>query len=454
MSNITILTKTDPVTTIPRCATDTNFPAGSDPWSALATKVAPSSGMQTQGRVPDEPSSAEEENYYTAHFADSHLELQVQACSLHATGLNNANGVCFGWADKAHLLVSLENPSGTQQRRFVSIDHARSKVANMTNAFTGGGSYGPNMSAAIPNVIGGGSTVYFLYQGLAGGANLNAVNSTTPSDTLVAIPGAGTTQFTDIDTAAMGFNAVLLLGSRGTTFELSRIPVAGSPGAVTIASWSTDSDGVLAQKPGENRAWQTSGTTRKTFGTTDGGVTLGATVTTTWDGGSLGANVVMMRPTWDEVKERWIVGTADISGGSTSACYANMVSSSKLWTSTDGVAWTTLHDSPNVMFACIRYHRGLLWAIGLQLNEHQGMEIWCSRDGGDSWMRTGHVLSLYKAFTGMFPGLFLRDTRIKALSGQLLFQTTISLQGSAFSPGGLTGCEYVVLRTSDCYSNV
>jgi hypothetical protein len=451
MSNIVLLSTAAQVSSIPRCATDANYPAGVDTWSATPTKVAPSSGMLAQGVVPNQKLAAQHDNYYKAHFADALLELQIQACTPVALGLNNVSRAPFAWADASHLLVNLYDISATpQHRRLMSPDLARSKVANMTGTWVGG-----ELWASMPNLgIGAGSTVYFGQPGITGGSNLITVNTGTWADGTQALPGAGTTAYTAAIASATGSVGVLFLGGAGTTFSLDRIALIGGAATTAIgAGWTADSFAVLANRPGvETRAWQASAAAHKTFNTTDGGVTLSTVFSTTWNGAGLAVGTSMMRPTWDVANSRWIVSTADISGGSSAAVYANLASTSQLWTSADGITWTSLAQCPRHFFAAIEYHRGLLWGIAVHLDEHKGMEIWVSRDGGTSWMRTGHVLSLYTIPGATLLGQFVRDTSIVDLGGHLLFQTTISIQGGAFTPGGVMGVEYVVLRAADCYT--
>jgi hypothetical protein len=451
MSNIVLLSTAAQVSSIPKCATDDNYPAGVETWSGTPTKVAPSSGMLAQGVVPNQKLAAQHDNYYKGHFADALLELQIQACSLVKAGLLNDTRTPLAWAESSHLLVSLYDIASTpQHRRLMSPDTSRSKVANMTGTWTGG-----ELWASRPNLgLGAGSTVYFATPGIAGGANLVTVNTGTWADGTQALPGAGTTQYTAAISNTTGSVGVLFLGGAGTTFSLDRIALIGGAATTAIgAGWTADSFAVLANRPGvETRAWQASASAHKTFNTTDGGVTVSAVFSTTWNGAGLPVGVSMMRPTWDAANARWIVSTADISGGSSAAVYTNMAATSNLWTSVDGITWTLLASSPRHMFAAIEYHRGLLWGIAVHLDEHKGMEIWVSRDGGTSWMRTGHVLTLYTVPGATLLGQFCRDTSIVDLGGHLLFQTTLSLQGGALVPGGVTGVEYVVLRTADCYT--
>ena len=49
-------------TSDPSWATDANYPAGTDPWSAQPTRSTPSSGKRGTGYVPDTDDAAEEDN--------------------------------------------------------------------------------------------------------------------------------------------------------------------------------------------------------------------------------------------------------------------------------------------------------------------------------------------------------------------------------------------------------
>jgi hypothetical protein len=56
--------------TLPEWATDTNFAAGSEDWSATPTKVEPSAGKKATGQVPESAFPAPEYNWLLNNFSE------------------------------------------------------------------------------------------------------------------------------------------------------------------------------------------------------------------------------------------------------------------------------------------------------------------------------------------------------------------------------------------------
>jgi hypothetical protein len=69
---MTVARYVPPAEAIPAWATDEDYPAGADPWSASPTKVAPSSGQIADGFVPDTQPPAQWFNWFQ-HTIQQHL---------------------------------------------------------------------------------------------------------------------------------------------------------------------------------------------------------------------------------------------------------------------------------------------------------------------------------------------------------------------------------------------
>lgn len=71
-------------TTAPEWASDTNFPAGTDAWSATATKLEPTSGEKGTGAIPQTGFGAQKLNWLLANKADwiNHLESVITGAGM------------------------------------------------------------------------------------------------------------------------------------------------------------------------------------------------------------------------------------------------------------------------------------------------------------------------------------------------------------------------------------
>jgi hypothetical protein len=329
MSDITVVTNPNKLTTVPRCATDVNFAAGGNPWNSQPNKVTPPSGMLSQGRVPLIPVAAEVENYYTSHFADALIELQLTQTPV-AAGFTNLSDVRLTWLPTRKVLLQHQVFAGPAEKRVqFSPNLSKSVVTAMTNVFGSTGFEWRHVATLLLFVAGNSDVTYYMKNTAQGGDSLVTVfSSGSMSDSTVALPGSSSTQYRDLARAHDG-SAVLALGCVGTVFKLARYPVVGSPTDVAVGSpWSSDPYSVLASKPGETRAWQCDkgiGAAHNTFGTTDGGVTISSVLQTSWNSSTLDIASSIMRPCWDSTNNRWIVATADLTSYATMAGNARLV---------------------------------------------------------------------------------------------------------------------------------
>jgi hypothetical protein len=76
--------------TLPEWATDTNYPAGSDPWSGLPTKRAPSAGEIAQGAEPNTGLAAQHFNYQLGLIGDWVAYLDGVAAAYFGDGSDGA----------------------------------------------------------------------------------------------------------------------------------------------------------------------------------------------------------------------------------------------------------------------------------------------------------------------------------------------------------------------------
>ena len=104
---------------LPEWCTNTNHPAGGDPWSGQPNKVEPSAGKIATGRIPEELPPAEETNWYRNQIAEwinyiagwrlSHWSLSV--CSS-LVNLGETNSICWDPVNRLFTCVVWDRSLG------------------------------------------------------------------------------------------------------------------------------------------------------------------------------------------------------------------------------------------------------------------------------------------------------------------------------------------------------
>lgn len=112
---------------LPLWATDANYPPGSDPWAGSPTKIAPTSGDQAQGWVPNQEPSPEVFNWWKNLVGESISDLYAASLVLHGIAgipyfpAMDANGGALAWT---RIGAAYPNGFGIKATSFVYLYYA------------------------------------------------------------------------------------------------------------------------------------------------------------------------------------------------------------------------------------------------------------------------------------------------------------------------------------------
>jgi len=365
-------------------AADANYAAGAHPWSGTPTKVAPGSSFQSKGWIPGSPIAAQEQNYVIDKIQDLAIDAQ-QRGAVKAIAQGTLDSYSLGWfLEGTKRLVSSVDVTGTQKITAFAANNPGRKASSATTmpSFQDRFAYdrvSKKLVCFSKPLVGSSGTFLDITDDKA---------LTTASRNPPTVNARYTDVCTDVSTGKIVMVSALDPGTPAFGVAYGSPPSALSWTAAGIG-WISDTETKISSKPGETRIFSY----QKTYSTPDAGATLSSVNTTTWTGGYT-AGSTMFRPCWDTLKSRWICSTAKMG-----VSHDDASSSSKLWTSTDGITWTTLATNPAYVFLDMVCFKGWLWAAGCVLDRtgnpgHGGIEIFYSRDGGTTWIRTGLILSL------------------------------------------------------------
>ncbi len=407
---------------VPSFATATNYPAGANPWNGQPCKVATSGDQQLHGVTPDLSIPAEQLNYQIAQMNSVLAELQTAIAARKVASSVKQNSTFFQWLAQTQIHATIDGANPNAYPSGYTSDAAR---------YTGGSS-----NASIPDsctlhaygtLSGVTSYAYFLSRVPANQGQFVKIQDTSarPLTLDATIPASAAGGWIDLKCDGQGNQSAVVLDAAGIAFWGG---IAWNTYTFSAGTWQS-----LATKPGTGI--YAFAANRTAYSTNLGSGSTWTEAAATWDGvaGSPPSSAAMFAPTWDPVNLRWIVGTADLSSS------ANAVATAKVWTSLDGYTWTTLASTGGMVFVKIRAHQGWLWAIGIveaaaTTGAHFGLEIFVSKDGGVTWIRTGLVLSMAAGATAA--NYRLRCSLVSA--GNFLLAQT-DLAGST---------EYVILNTN------
>lgn len=419
------------IPTVRAIAADANYPAGTDAWSSTPTKVAPPGSLATTGYVPGVAVSAQHENYIKDEIYDHVRDLQGRAVIKQA----DSGGPLFTWMLGAYLpqincFVAASDSGGTPKiTKYAPNDLTKSAATATTiPAYNNRFAY-DNVSktlACFPSPLSGSSGNVSII------ADVKALTYTT-----AAAPTLNA-RYQDACQDQVTGRAVLAAGLDSGT------PVYGiaygQPSALSWTAapvgWASATRTWVASSPTETRVFSDA----KTYSTADGGATLSSCVSTVWTAG-LPAGSVMYRPTWDPTNNRWICSTHDTGS------HALASASSRLWTSSDGITWTTLNAFTKYAFIDLLAHKGWLFGIAVELDlaadaGHAGLVVLYSTDGGSTWKHTGCILSMTPP-ADVATSLTPHEARLVACDDILLATT--------YRATGASDFEYVAIQTGSTY---
>jgi len=420
------------IPTVRAIAADANYPAGTDAWSATPTKVAPPGSLATTGYVPGVAVNAQHENYLKDEIFDHVRDLQGRAVIKQAA----SGGPLFTWMLGAYMpqincYVSASDSAGTPKIAKYAPNDLSKKVATATTipAYNNRFAYDNTTKtlACFPSPLSGSSGNVSII------ADVKALTYTT-----AAAPTLNA-RYQDACQDQVTGRVVLAAGLNSGT------PVYGiaygQPSALSWTpaptGWVSDARTWVASSPTETRVFSSA----KTYETANGGATVPAVCSnTTWTAG-LPAGSVMYRPTWDPTYNRWICSTHDTGS------HALASASSRLWTSSDGITWTTLNAFTKYAFVDLLAHKGWLFGIAVELDlaadaGHAGLVVLYSNDGGSTWKHTGCILSMNPP-ADVTTSLSPHEARLVACD-DILLATTYRALGSA-------DFEYVAIQTGSTY---
>lgn len=435
---------------VPKIATDANYDVGGDSWSGDPTKVAPSSEYEAKGWIPGGPISAEYENYHKAGIAAAVADAQKRAAvKLTGQGTRSRNtGSFYAWLANSKVLVGTETISAAY--KLVAASSNLEKVKDSASATEGLELCFAEHLSDLNNTVAAISKLAYFRWGLVGGTDDFTVieDSAGRAVSNPTAPESGA-KFHDACTDVDGNLIMLSAGIAGTTRigwaygDPSVVMAFGAP--ATGTGWVNDQNATCASRPDvggatEVRCFSPS----RTFYSNDAGAYPSAVETMSWTGATAPATGTGFRATWDARNGRWIYFTADLSVDELTA-----VNGSKLWTSTNGKDWTYL-GNPLFPLVSMVYHAGWLWAIGLcapyaDTEQHAGLEVFYSTDGGETWERPGLVLSFAAlAYDANANRDYLRLTKITVCDKALVFQTAVDT--TVWGSGSGT-VEYLTVQT-------
>lgn len=408
---------------VPPVATDVNYAAGSETWSGTPTKVAPNSGYETKGWTPAQPIPAQYENYHKAQVNSVAQDNQfLAAIKVASSGLitTAASGGFSAHLPRNKALLGI-SADGSNNLKLVlrSADYNRTRS---TTVYTHGAPVTAWNLTATYEILGFCRVFRFPY-GATNGSTANRVvlDDQSLATNNLTLPGTAalyTDGCKDISTGRA------ILASGGSTQHGFASGDLSSLTFVATSGHTANAFTTCASKPGQTRAFSV-GTT---FATSDGGTTVGAANATSWTGA--GAPPHMFRPAWVPTFNKWIVSTVDLDSGQSTAN-----STSKLWTSTNGIDWTFYLDLPGKVLTQIVEYKGWLWAIGIPTDNSTTdvggprLEIYFSVDYGLTWKRTGHVLSFLDSFSGLWSSAtldqYIHGSKITPAGNFLVFESVM-----------------------------
>jgi hypothetical protein len=427
------------IPSVPQIATITNYPAGVNPWNGQPTRVALPGSWASYGIEPNVLAAAQHRNYLDGALTDAVRDLQATTYGTELAGgrFTTVAGFAYYLGLSANVVLFDGGNSLAADPTF----HRGNEVASVAAS-------GFNVKGAAYQ---SGTTIKVA------GFELNAAGNSADSIDIMTdgilhtyvvgiLPHAGavyTHACQDVTTGRFVAISGNVAGAADAGWA------SGDPAALTfvpftigVTAWAIQERMSCASKPGETRAFSKT----LTVATTDGGVTSGTVVPTVWSGGTPTGN--MFPPCWDSQNNRWVCG---VSAMSVSAF--NSGATSQIWTSTDGVTWTKLADSPSMAMLHMVEHRGWLYAIGrkvgiLTTTGGNGLYIAVSKDGGATWSATGSVLCMDSlGFTSLTEGYYHHMCRIEKAGTRLIFMTTISTTAPGTLPAG-KGLDYAVFQVS------
>jgi len=384
------------------------------PDAGQINKVAPGNSYGAQGVVPGIPFTAGNENFVraasNAAVEDAQLAAYAQAVAIKV----DSNLNFYVHIERTNTLVSAESTAPTvyvpDGRLVASLTTDSSLVDHLTlTAYRNG-----NAGAGSPSAV-----AYMLSDIAANQSKLFAwEDSPSHSESNTAATAAPTTQWVD------------MCADDGPTGIVATTPVLIDAGghlyAVLAGTWTSIATLTSSYKwlVGDQAGTWIFGETVTAF---CNGIGAGGSIAThaaTWDGAALPSPQVMTcRPAYDSSNARWIVATANPTSENTFA------TTGKVWTSTDGFTWTTLATTAGTALTSIAPVRGWLFALGKvgQLSGnpwtgHGGIEVFISRDGGATWIATGHVVdpSISLNVTNL-----IRRTRIRKAGAYVIAQSIL-----------------------------
>lgn len=432
----------------PKVAEQANYPAGGYAWSGQPCKVAPDATFQDYGIVPGGNVPAEDENYFRHALKELAKDAQRRAgLKIGGQGsLSRNTGGLYVWAPDSKALIGSETISGFFKcvSRSPNMGHVRDSTDALNGVELCGAVYSPGGGAQ-------GYVVPFEWGMLGSTGNYIVVDDHYGRNVATKTPPQAGAKYhygcTDGDT---GNVVILSAGAVSGTTQIGWAwgnPNTGltwdAPGAGT--GWTNDVSATLASGNGQTRVFSPG----KTWASVDGGDNPTAVENMSYTGASAPATGTGFRACWDPVRSRWVYSTADLSSG------ANLEATTALWTSANGKDWTFLCQPTRIggtsqyVLVDIKYHEGWLWGLAICApslgdQDHYGLEVVYSMDGGATWERPGITVSMCRLTLDANANRdYLRQCRIEVCDTSLLFQTAINAAGWT----GTDRVEYVSVLT-------